>query len=209
MENTETTADIKSLSENKIQIFLKLYKSLKRGTHSACSQVPQKWLAENKLSMKLTRVGFSSGQLHHGKEQKFKDELESVGFLVKTEIPSSHGGITYKCFGKGSMLFPLRNKDNEIINFCSISIKNGKTEYMNEYGIYPEYPKKTAQKLFLAQTVLETATILESETLKENEAVMSLFDGQIKQQHIDAIKSITELKEIIIVGNITIKNNLL
>ena len=75
--------------------------------------------------------------------------------------------------------------------------------------MYPNYPKKTVHRLILAPTVVETASILEAKAINENEAVISLFDGELKQQHIDVIRSMKKLKEIIITGNISFKNDLL
>lgn len=197
---------IKIQTSEQINIMQDLFRRLNHGIYYPN---PQKWITEIKLNSIIPTLAFNSGQIHHRAKQNFKDQIESIGFISKSHVITNNGQQGYRIFGKQSVLFPLKNENNEIINLCAISIENTATSFLNQDGLYPNYPKKNAHRLILAQTVLETATILESQALKENEAVLALFDGEIRQQHIDAIRSLNMLKEIIITGNITIKNDLL
>ncbi|MFA6925314.1 MAG: hypothetical protein WC223_13795 [Bacteroidales bacterium] len=195
MENAEMTTNT---AENKAMIG-KLYKSFITGIKSCNAVAPKEWMQKRKLSTEITGAGFNSGQIHHRKEQQFKDELESIGFITKSNSPTNKGQQAYKIFGNYSIIFPLKNENNEVVNFHAISVETGKTEYLNNDGIYPNYPSITTIKLFIAPTTLETATVLESKTLKENEAVISLFDNKFKQQHFDAISKLKQLQEIIFI----------
>ena len=189
-----------------INIMQNLFRRLNHGIYYP---TPQKFLEKMKLNTIYPTLAFNSGQIHHRAKQSFKDQLENIGFITKSHVITNNKQQGYRIFGKQSVLFPLKNESNEIINLCALSLENGKTTFLNFDGLYPNYPKKTAHRLILAPTVVETATILEANAIKENEAVISLFNGELKQQHLDAIRSLKKLKEIIITGNISFKNDLL
>lgn len=104
-------------------------------------------------------------------------------------------------FKKRSVVFPLRDEQKKIVNFCAMSLDNDTTEFLNKQGIYPCYPDLSVEKLFIVETVLDGATILESGLLKEKEAVMVIPDGEVLDQHRFAIDRLTGIKEIIYITN--------
>jgi len=183
------------------EIFGRLYKSLTTGIKNGNTLIAKEWLNKRKLTIEKTGAGFNSGQIHHRKEQAFKDELESIAFLQKSTAKSKTGEQAYKIFGDYSILFPLKNEANQVANFYAVSLESGKTEFLNEEGIYPKYPNITTTKLYIAPTILETATILEADILSENEAVITVFDLTLKQQHREAIAQLKQLQEIIFITN--------
>ena len=200
MENAERLKTTEMASDaEKIKIFGKLYKSMTSGIKNGKAILPRKWLSDRKLTMENSGACFNSGQIHHRKEQTFKDELLSIGFLKISNVPTNNGQIPYTIFGKYAICFPLKNEKQEIINFYSIGIEKGQTAYLNEEGIYPKYPEITTRRLYIVPSLLEAATLLEIRLLKENESVMALFNGEFKTQHYSAIEKLKELKEIILV----------
>jgi hypothetical protein len=196
MENTE---GIKISDTEKIKIFGKLYNSLSNGMKNGNAVIPKQWLSDRKLTAERTGACFNSGQVHHRKEQAFKDGLLSIGFIKRCNVPTNNGQIPYTIFGKYAICFPLRNEKNEVINFYAIGIEKTETAYLNEEGIYPNYPEQNTKRLYIVPSILETATILEIQMLNENESVMALYDGAFKTQHYTAIEKLKELEEIILV----------
>lgn len=184
---------------DKIAVIERLYQSFRFGINNGRAKTPRKWLDKRKLSIEISGVGYNSGQIHHRKKQVFKDILENIGFLKKTDIRSRTGERAYQIFGNHSIIFPLRNEENKVVNFCAITINQGNTVIFNEEGLYPNYPNKNTSRLILAPNILDAATLLEARILTDEEAVLSLFDGTIKPQHLEAIKSLKGLKEILIV----------
>jgi hypothetical protein len=71
-------------------------------------------------------------------------------------------------------------------------------QYLNEQGIYPNYPHPLTRKLFVVPTVLDAASLLQSKALENREAVIALHNGKLLPQHLEAIKALTELEELII-----------
>ncbi len=174
------------------------------GIRASKSHVARKWLEQKGLSIDLTHACFNSGQIHHRKAQSFIEALKSVDFLKEYGINSrkENETPTYNSFGKGAITFPLRNEKNEVVNFYAIRIhlETQKTEYLNEEGIYPCYPAAQTTKLYITKNILDAATLLETRVLENRDAVMALNDGELKEQHLNAIDGLQNLKEIIVIN---------
>jgi argonaute-like protein implicated in RNA metabolism and viral defense len=97
----------------------------------------------------------------------------------------------------------LFNAAQAIVNYYAIrfDMKTPQEEYLNEQGIYPAYPHPLTKKLFVVPTVVDAASLLQSKALENREAVMALHNGKLMPQHLEAIKALTELEEIIILKN--------
>jgi hypothetical protein len=197
----------KNRNESKrIKILGRIYKSLNHSMLSANAVVPNAWLKERKLSFEKSGAGFCSGRIHYRTSKEFIRELESVGFLRSPFKKNDKMNSSHSCFGKGAMLFPLRNSHNEVVNFYSIGLQNGETEYLNEEGIYPTYPSLKTKRLFIVNAILEAATLLESPILKEHDSIMALRDGTYLPQHREVLDRIAgNLDEIIFLGKERIK----
>ena len=192
-EQTETSTFLK--------IIERIHKTFVNGIRNGGALAPKRWLADRKLSIEVTGACYNSGQIHHRKPQEFKDELESIGFLKPSNVPTNAGQRAYNVFGSYSILFPLRDEDHQVVNYYAVGIENGKRGFMNEEGIYPAYPNPYIKKLFIVNTIIEAATLLESKTLKENEAVIALFDGEIMPQHNKMVETLKELEEVVILDS--------
>ncbi|MCC6836974.1 MAG: hypothetical protein IT234_00430 [Bacteroidia bacterium] len=183
-----------------------IYKSCSNGIRAAKSNAPREWLAKKGLSIDATGACFNSGQMHHRQEQSFKMALAEVGFMQKSTVGVNSDTVPYTVFGIFSIMFPLRNESNEVVNFYSIRIRSENTAYMNqEPGLYPGYPSELTKRLFVVNTVMEAATILESKVLDNKEAVIALHDGKVMPEHERAIKRLTALVEVIYIESPAVK----
>jgi hypothetical protein len=202
MEKTNEPEQIlKTNDAEYIRILGRLHKSLETGMRSGNTDIAKKWLQERKLTSEITGACYNSGQIHHRKDQSFKEELARTGILKRKNVAPVKGRIPYIIFGRLSIIFPLRNKDQEVINFFAVGVEKNKTAFLNNDGIYPKYPGYYTEKLYILPSVLETATFLQAGVMKGNSAVMSLFDGKFKPQHYEAISALTQLKEITVIEN--------
>lgn len=190
------------MTEEHIQIFKTIHTSMYNGIRTSKSVEAKKWLDKKGLSIELTHACFNSGQLHHRKPDSFKDELKSVGFLIESEKGTNTGEKGYSSFGREAIIFPLRNRKEEVVNFCAIRIRIQleKTIYLNDQGIYPVYPSPSTKKLYLTETIMDAATLLESRIPDNKEAVMALHEGRLLKQHMEAMKELQHLEEIILIS---------
>lgn len=183
-----------------------IHRYLSNGIRSGRAKAPREWLAKKGLSIEATGAGFNSGQIHHRADQAFKAGLAEVGFMQKSDVGVNCETTPYTVFGIFSIMFPLKNLNNEVVNFYSVRIKSGNTAYMNqEPGLYPGYPSPLTKRLFVVNTVMDAATILESRVLDNKEAVIALHDGKVMPEHEKAIKNLPALMEVIYIDSPAIK----
>ena len=187
--------------KNKTDIFKMVHTSLSNGIRAGKTKDARTWLESKALSIELTGACFCSGQLHHRKEQNFINELSSIRFLIPSDAPTNTGKHGFTSFGKEAIVFALKNDKNETVNFYAIRIclDAQPTEYLNDEGIYPSYPHPLTTKLYITTSILDASTLLESRILDNRDAVISLHDGELKDQHINAIKNLTQLQQIILI----------
>ncbi len=194
------------LPKTKTEWLAFIYRSMSNGIRTLKSEAPRAWLAKKGLSIEATGASFNSGQMHQRKGLAFKVALTEVGFMQKSTAAVNCDTVPYTVFGIFSIMFPLRNEGNEIVNFYSIRIRSENTAYMTqEPGLYPGYPGELTKRLFVVNTVLEAATLLESKTLDNKEAVIALHDGKVMPEHERAIKRLTALAEVIYIDSPVIK----
>lgn len=179
-----------------------LYHSFETGIRSSKAVDPKRYLQSIGLDYTELRIGFNSGQFHHRQPQEFKNHFESLGVLTKSDAGVNQEGLTaYTIFGRYGIIFPLMDKQNQVVNFFAIRFKMAtpSEEYLNEEGLYPCYPNPNTKTLYIVPTVLDGASLLQSKALENKEAVLALHDGKMLPQHREAISQLEHLEHIIII----------
>lgn len=183
--------------KTEIELLEMVYNYASNGLRYGKSTKAREWLKEKKLSIDATLACFNSGQLHHRKEKEFKEALERIGFMKRSNVGVNCDTVPYTVFGNFAIMFPLKNRENQIVNFYSMSIKNAKTAYLNHEGFYPAFPHEQTKRLFITDTIMDAATLLETKILDNKEAVIALHDGIFLNQHKQLIQELKNLSEII------------
>ena len=179
-----------------------LFNSFEIGLRMPKATKPKAYLKTLGLDYSDLRIGFNSGQFHHNISQELKANYESLEVIKKSKAGvSKEGMIAYTVFARYSVVFPLVNQQNEIVNFFAIrfDMDTQRDEYLNKDGIYPSYPNPLTKKLYIIPTVVDCASLLQSKVLENRESVIALQDGELLPQHLEIIKSLHELEEIIII----------
>lgn len=190
-------------NKTEIELLAKVYDYACNGLRVGKSKHAKEWLKHKRLNIEQTMACFNSGQLHHRKEIEFKEALERIGFMKKSNVGTNCDSIPYTVFGTYSIMFPLRNEINEIVNFYALGLRSHKKEFLNHKGLYPAYPHEQTKKLYITDNVLDCATIIDSKVMDNREAVISLYDGVFLEQHVQVIQGLKNLTEVI---QIKIKN---
>ncbi len=180
----------------------KMYLSFRKGL--ICSDPAKAYCTSRNLDFDKLEVGFNSGQFHHGarKDEKLISDAMQCGLLTMAGTNSRTGGQAYKPFGNKSILFPLKNKENQIVSFyfrSTINNENSKHFYLkNRQGLYPNYPNPDTKKLLLTEAIIDTASLLQIDEIKENYTLLTSYGTNgLNEEILNAIKPLKQLEEII------------
>ena len=149
-------------------------------------------------------IGFNSGQFHHGtrKDENLINQCLEYGLLIDKGLTGRTGEKAYGVFANKCLIFPLRNKQNEIVSIYGRSIldkDNSKHFYLkNRKGIYPGYPSKETQKLILTEAIIDCASLLQIKEIRDNYSLISCFGTNgLNDEILQTIKELPKLEEII------------
>lgn len=180
----------------------KMFLSFRKGL--LCSEPAKEYCKSRNLDFDKLEVGFNSGQFHHGarKDEKLINEALQCGLLILGGTNSRTGGQAYKPFGNKSILFPLKNKENQIVSFyfrSTINNENSKHFYLKKrQGLYPNYPNPDTKKLLLTEAIIDTASLLQIDEIKENYTLLTSYGTNgLNEEILNAIKPLKQLEEII------------
>lgn len=168
------------------------------------SKPAKDYLQKRNLDFTKLEVGYNSGQFHHGarKDENVIAQALEYGLLIDKGIIGRTGEKAYGVFGKWSISFALKNKENEVTGLyfrSTLNDDNAKHFYLKDRkGIYPNYPKKETKKLILTEAIIDCASLLQIEKIKENYSIIACYGTNgLNEEILNAIKNLSELEEII------------
>lgn len=196
--------EITIITEDKITFLEKMFLSFRKGIFS--SNPAKEYCKERNLDLEVLQIGFNGGQFHHGtrRDETLINNCVSVGLLLDRNITSKTGDKAYNVFGNRSIVFPLRNKENQVVSlyFRNIlpAVAHRHFYLKNRTGLYPNYPKKETKKLILTESIIDCASLLQITEIAENYSLLACYGTNGLNEEIQkAILELTELEEIIFV----------
>jgi DNA primase len=175
----------------------KMFLSFRKGL--LCSDPAKSYCQSRNIDFEQLEIGFNAGQFHHGmrKDEKLINDCLQYGLLSLGGTNSRTGGQAYKPFGNRSIVFPLKNKYNQIVSFYFRSTivppsgaEGAKHFYLkNRQGLYPNYPKATTKKLILTEAIIDAASLLQLTEINKNYSILACFGTNgLSEEHLQAIK---------------------
>ncbi len=216
LKATELAGDVKPINgkavlqksqpkQNHAEILTRIFTYFQNGLNSATAKRPKEYLQGRNLNPELLEIGYNSGQFHHRGGISETDKLACIeaGLLIPYNgaVPNANG-TTYTAFAKDCIIFPLKNKQDQITSLYGRSIidnKNAKHYYTtNRTGLYPGYPKQETIRLILTEAIIDTATLLQVPEIAEEYEILSCYGTNgLTEEHKEAIKELQSLEEVI------------
>ena len=191
--------------EERMSILSKIFESFQNGLNHPVSVKPKAYLKSRNLDLELLEIGYNSGQFHHHGKLSEADQKAciDVGLLIPYHgsVPNANG-TTYTPFAKDCIIFPLKDKQNQVVSFYGRSITDSKTAkhfYLKDrQGLYPNYPDPDTTKLILTEAVIDAATLLQVPEIKAQYGILACYGTNgITGEHRDAVRQMPGLEEII------------
>ena len=122
--------------------------------------------------------------------------------MIDKGIIGRTGEKAFSVFGKWSICFALKNKENEVTGLYFRSTLNddkAKHFYLKDRkGIYPNYPGKETKKLILTEAIIDCASLLQIKNIAENYSLISCFGTNgLNGEILNVIRELKLLEEII------------
>ncbi len=190
--------------EEKIQLLTKLFGYFRGAINN--SKPSRNYITQIRRLELFLEIGYNSAQFHHGqrRDEELINECVKYGMLTPTQSKTKAGNSTgYYVFGKNCIVFPLKDKQQNITGLYFRSIEE-KTENKHYYlkdreGLYPGYPKQETIRLILTEAIIDAATLLQLPFIVEKYEVLSCYGTNgFTAEHKAAIKELANLQEIII-----------
>jgi DNA primase catalytic core len=183
--------------EERILLLTQLFETFER---AFLASKPAKDYAESrKLNHKLLQIGYNSGTFHHSVNlpQDKKNELigkyEEIGLLKK--FNSGHN-----VFGKGCLVFPLRNDKNQIVSFYFREIDDTKPikhYYLkNRQGLYPNYPPAETKSIIITESIIDAVSL--KQNLSNDYIILANYGTEGGKEQTESIEKLENLQEITI-----------
>ena len=184
-------------------VFLeKMFIYFRNAVHN--SKPAQDYIKGRGLDATVLAIGYNSGQFHHG--QRKDDELitacESAGLLAAWGTNTREGGQAYKAFGRGCIVFALRNAMKQVSGLYFRSITNDSDQrhfYLKDRaGLYPGYPATSTQRLIVTESVIDAAVLAQHSFITKDYSVLACYGTNgLTPEHRAAITALPHLTEII------------
>lgn len=194
----------------RVALLTNMFTYFKNAVHN--SRPAREYLESRGLDYTKTEMGYNSGQFHHGsrKDETLIEACLKYGLLLdKGHVNNRTGEKAYSPFGKGGIVFPLRNRENQITSLYFRSTADDRQArhfYLRDrQGLYPSYPKQEATRLILTEAIIDAATLLQipgitAESRQDGtgyEILACYGTNGLTEEHINAIQSLNNLEEIV------------
>lgn len=179
----------------------------------------KEYVAKRGLDNAVLEIGYNSGQFHHGErktEELLKKSLEIGLLLDKGLINNRTKEKAYQVFANKCLIFPLKNKEDEIVSLYGRSILDhdategsaqvkAKHFYLkNRSGLYPGYPDSGTKKLIVTEAIIDCASLLQIRPIVQKGCQTELVEmiscfgaNGLNDEILSVIKELPKLEEII------------
>ncbi|MES2063477.1 MAG: CHC2 zinc finger domain-containing protein [Bacteroidota bacterium] len=179
-----------------------MFTYFKNAVHN--SKPTQEYIKSRNLDFSKQEIGYNAGQFHHGtrKDETLINQCLRYGLLIDAGLTAKTGDKAYKVFGKGCIVFALKNRQHQVSGLYFRSTTNNDTAkhyYLKDrQGIYPGYPKAETQKLIITEAVIDAATLINIPAITESYSIVTAYGTNGLNQEIKtAIQELPQLQEII------------
>jgi DNA primase len=119
--------------------------------------------------------------------------------IYNAKLEAGYNNGTHYSKLKNCIVFPLKDKQNNIVSFYGRNIESkGKDDRhfytANRKGLYPNYPNQETETLIITESIIDSATLQLYTTFTS----LALYGTNVlNEEHQEAIQNLPKLKEII------------
>jgi len=203
MLNGDSPKPTTAQSLTRTAILTKMFTYFRNAVHN--SKPSRDYIEQRGLDYTKLEIGYNTGQFHHGtrRDEALIQSCVGVGLLspfgTNSRKPEEQA---YKVFGKECICFALKNRAGQVTGLYFRSTTNNDNQkhfYLKDStGLYPSYPKAETERLIIGESIIDTATLLQIELIAKEYTLLAAYGtNRLTHEHIEAIKELKNLKEIV------------
>ncbi|MFY0598058.1 MAG: toprim domain-containing protein [Cyclobacteriaceae bacterium] len=193
-----------NLELTRVAVLTKMFTYFQNAVYN--SKPAKEYIESRYLDHEKIAIGYNSGQFHHGsrRDTHLIDSCLKYGLLLDKNLTSARTREkAYSPFGKGCIVFPLKDKQGQIVSLYFRSIyPDNKVPHLylrDRQGLYPNYPSREARHLIITECIIDAATLLQQKDITEKYEILALYGTNgLTAEHTEVIKELKELEEIIL-----------
>ena len=197
------TKDVIGLTEKKLNLT----------THEAINYLKENCINSSLLIMSepTTKKEINFKQIFEQLKSTLVNSKTAKQYLTDRGINASDGSpLGYNPFKnqkweklRGCIVFPLKDKDNEIVSFYGRSVRNNdkaKHYYTSDRkGLYPNYPPSETKKLILTESIIDAETLIQQKEITKDFEILALYGTNgLTGEHNLCLSGLPDLEEIIL-----------
>jgi DNA primase len=195
-----------STDQDRIELLTKAFTFF--GNANKQTQIAKDYLEARKLGAgfgkgQFLEVGFNGARYHYrgGMNEQEAKLWEEMG-MIRLLGSKSGDRNNYRSWAKDCIIFPLKNKRDQIVSLYGRSVANEddqKHYYMTgRKGLYPSHPRGCVKQLILTESIIDAASLIVAGILTAELAVLACYGTNgLTAEHIKAIEASKEITEII------------
>jgi DNA primase catalytic core len=159
-------------------------------------------LVQSTPTQKGIEVGYNAGSFYQRENKYLVESALKYGLVKRVNTGNT-------AFGKGCLVFPLKNRDGQITGMYFRETDNSKPNHLatasrhyylqNRQGLYPKYPNLQTKKLILTESIIDAATLLLIPGITKDYEILACYGTNgLTDEHQQSIKSLENLMEIIL-----------
>lgn len=101
-------------------------------------------------------------------------------------------------WGRGCIIFPLRNAAGDIVSLYGRSILGQQHYYQSgRSGLYPAYPSPDTRRIILTESIIDAASLYQFKSITKDQHILALFGTNgLTSEHLKVLQSLPQLEEI-------------
>jgi len=196
---TKHKGEVKTVSESdRINLLSRAFTFF--GNAIKQTEAAKKYLESRKLSIGIgVEIGYNGARFHYRGKLTEQEKQHWIDMGLMKAIGDK---TSYRSWAKDCLIFPLKNKKDQIVSYYGRSIIN-EDEQKHYYlksrsGLYPYYPRPGIKRIILTEAILDAASLIVAGIQTKELGILSCFGTNgLTAEHIQAIGKATDLQEII------------